>query len=246
MQRTERLLALIQILRRNRRPVTAETIAQEFEVSVRTVYRDILQMQSTGVPIRGEAGLGYVLDPGFDLPPLMFSADELEALMLGARFVEERADPGLVRAAQDAVAKILAVLPPALKPVFTEAPVIATAIRRTAPDRVDIGLVRRALRTNTKLDLDYVDEQGRATRRTVWPITLAYVEASRMLVAFCELRQDFRSFRTDRIQAIGERTDRYPARRAVLLRRWQQEREAERAACAGGTGLARRTDAAAE
>lgn len=231
MQRTERLLALVQILRRHRRPVTAEAIAREFDVSVRTVYRDILQMQGQGVPIRGEAGIGYVLDPGFDLPPLMFSADELEALMLGARFVEERADPALVRAAQDAVAKIHAVLPPALKPVFLEAPVMTPAWRRAAPERIDLGLVRRALRAGLKLDLDYSDEQGRATRRTVWPITIAYMDASRILVAWCELRQDFRSFRTDRIQAIGERTDRYPARRSVLLKTWQaghrKEREAE-------------------
>ncbi|MEJ1159392.1 helix-turn-helix transcriptional regulator [Prosthecomicrobium sp. N25] len=228
MQKTERLLNLVQILRRHRRPVTADTIAGEFGISVRTVYRDILQLQGTGVPIRGEAGIGYVLDPGFDLPPLMFGADELEALMLGANFVKERGDPGLVRAAEDAIAKILAVIPAPLKPVFADAQLIAPSYREAAEDRVDLGILRRALRNGRKLGLAYRDEKGAFTQRTVWPIALGYLEAARILIAWCELRQGFRHFRTDRIDRVDELAERYPTRRAVLLKSWNEHMEAER------------------
>jgi predicted DNA-binding transcriptional regulator YafY len=229
MQKTERLLNIVQILRRYRRPVTAETIAEEFGVSVRTVYRDILQLQGTGVPVRGEAGIGYVLDPGFDLPPLMFGADELEALMLGARFVKERGDPGLVRAAEDAVAKILAVIPPPLKPIFADAPLIAPTYREPAPDAVDLGVVRRALRAGRKLRIAYRDEKTQFTERVVWPVAVGYWEAARILIGWCELRQGFRHFRTDRIERVEELAERYPTRRAVLLKSWNDHMDAEKA-----------------
>lgn len=227
MHRTERLLGLVQMLRRHRRPVTGEAMAREFSVSVRTIYRDVLHLQGSGVPIRGEAGIGYVLDPGFDLPPLMFSPDELEALMLGARFVQERGDPGLVRAADDAVAKIHAVLPAALKPVFADASVFAPAWRDAPPDGVDLGVVRRALRAGRKLGIHYRDEQGRATVRTIWPIAVGYWSATRIVVAWCELRAGFRHFRADRIERLEERDERYPTGRATLLARWREAIAAE-------------------
>ncbi|MBT9287935.1 helix-turn-helix transcriptional regulator [Prosthecodimorpha staleyi] len=228
MNRTERLLAMVQMLRRHRHPVTADAIAREFTVSVRTVYRDVIDLQATGVPVRGEAGIGYVLDPGFDLPPLMFTADELEALMLGARFVRERGDPGLVRAAEDATAKILAVLPPALKPVFADASVFAPNYREPLHDRIDLAVVRRALRAGRKLEIAYRDLQDRPSERIIWPIAVGYMEASRMVVAWCELRQGFRHFRADRIERMTELDLRYPARRSVLLKSWQAEMAAER------------------
>ncbi len=240
MQRTERLLNLVQILRRHRRPVTAAAMAEELVVSVRTIYRDVGDLQSTGVPIRGEAGIGFVLDPGFDLPPLMFTSDELEALMLGASFVRERADPGLVRAAEDAVAKILAVLPSAAKPVFLDAPVMAPSFRSPPADGIDLAALRRVLRSGRKLAIHYRDEQGRETERTVWPIVLAYLEGARMLVAWCELRAGFRTFRADRIKRMEELAERCPERRAVLFKRWEEARRRERDEAAGGaaTGFA--------
>lgn len=228
MARSDRFLALVQMLRRHRQPVTAEAIAREFDVSVRTVYRDIVHLQGAGVPIRGEAGIGYILDPGFDLPPLMFSPDELEALMLGARFVQDHGDPGLARAADDAIAKIMAVLPPALKPLFADAPVFASPVWNRPEDRVDAGLLRRAIRAGRKLRIDYADEQGRRTERVVWPIAVGYMAASRMLVAWCELRSAFRTFRADRIERLDELDVRYPTRRAVLLKAWQEQTRHEK------------------
>src|SRR5579872_7124420 len=120
MRRADRLFRLIQVLRRAKRPVTANAIAEELETSLRTIYRDIAQLMADRVPIRGEAGIGYVLDGGFDMPPLMLTPDEIEAAMLGAHWVRERADPALARAASDLVAKIGAVIPEHLRPILIE------------------------------------------------------------------------------------------------------------------------------
>ena len=144
MRRADRLLRLVQILRRARGPVTAARIADELEITVRTVYRDMASLIGNGVPVIGEAGVGYVLGEGFDLPPLMFNPDELEALMLGARLVEARGDPALSLAAADAVTKIAAVLPKSLRPVLLEAPLMSTRYREPLLDHIDAALIRTA------------------------------------------------------------------------------------------------------
>lgn len=228
MRRTDRLLKIIQILRRNRRPVTGRALADELEVSLRTVYRDMVALEGSGVPVMGEAGIGYVLGEGYDLPPLMFNASELEAIMLGARLVEGRGDAGLALAARDVVAKVSAVLHPSLRPILLDAPLFAMSRREPPRDHIDAGEMRRAVREARKAFIHYSDEQGRQTRRTVWPIAIAYLDGARMLAAWCELREAFRHFRTDRINLLEVREERYPQRRAVLLKRWQQEREEQR------------------
>lgn len=228
MRRAERLLQLIQILRRHRRPVTGEVMAQELEVSLRTVYRDIAALIADRVPIRGEAGIGYVLGEGFDLPPLMFTPDELEAVMLGLRWVARRGDTDLSRAAQDSVAKIGTVLPENLKPFLFDAALLVPPHFTLAIDRVDVAKLRTAIREGRKVSLKYRSEDGRETTRVIWPIAVAYFDAQRLIIAWCELRNDFRSFRTDRMISIEVSAEKYPGRRKVLLKKWQEQSDAAR------------------
>jgi predicted DNA-binding transcriptional regulator YafY len=223
MRRAERLLQLLQILRRHRRPVTGEAIASELEVSLRTVYRDIASLIADRVPIRGEAGVGYVLGEGFDLPPLMFTPDELEAVMLGLRWVSRRGDQQLSRAAQDTVAKIGAVLPDKLKPFLFDAGLVVPPYVKVIRDTVDVAQLRNAIREGWKVELQYTAEDGRQSQRVIWPIAVAYFEAQRLIIAWCELRQAFRSFRTDRMQSVAVLEQRYPARRKALLKQMQEE-----------------------
>ena len=223
MRRADRLLQIIQVLRRTRRPVTAGQLADELEVSIRTIYRDMVSLEAGGVPITGEAGVGYVMGDDFDLPPLMFTAAELEALMLGARMVETRADPALAVAARDAVAKIGVVLPDHLKPLLLDAPLYVASYAEVPEDCVDVAVLRNAIRDGLKTSLNYADQEGAETTRVVWPVAIAFFQASRILVAWCELRTGFRHFRTDRIKQFTVQEERYPARRAALLKQWQTE-----------------------
>jgi predicted DNA-binding transcriptional regulator YafY len=224
MRSADRLLKLLQILRRHRRPVTASVIATELEVCVRTVYRDIAGLIYEGVPIRGEAGIGYVLGEGYDLPPLMFDADEIEAMLVGLRWVEARGDRSLARAARDVVAKIGEILPKHLKPVLFEPAVDAPRFSPRPPEEsIDVGALRGAIRERRKVALAYADEQGRPTQRVIWPLALGYFEMSRIVVAWCELRSDFRHFRTDRMRKAEISPTRYPGTRAKLLARWRAD-----------------------
>lgn len=238
MARSDRLLSLLQILRRHRRPVTADVLAHELEVSVRTIYRDIGVLVASQVPVRGEAGIGYVLEPGFDLPPMMLTPDEIEAILVGMRFVRNRGDAALSRAADDVIAKVGEVLPAALRPVLFDgalyAPSFNTAI---ASEVVDVAPLREAIRKGQRVTIDYEDANGKGSRRTIWPFGLAYFDAVRVTMAWCEMRKAFRNFRTDRISniTIGER---YPARRADLMRRWETEEFCRYAAGSAGASKA--------
>lgn len=229
MRRADRLLRVIQILRRHRRPVKGQAMAEELEVSLRTLYRDIADLVTDGVPIRGEAGVGYVLGQGYDLPPLMFTTDEVEAVMLGLRWVMRRGDPDLVRAAQDAVAKVGTVLPVELRPVLFDTALLVPPSWRTFPDNVDVAALRRAIREQRKVKISYRNEEGTATERVIWPFAITYFDAQRLIVSWCELRQAFRTFRTDRMVEAEVLADKYRERRAVLLKRWiDQEQGAGR------------------
>ena len=225
MRRAERLLQLLQILRRHRRPVTGDAIAQELEVSLRTVYRDIASLIADRVPIRGEAGVGYVLGEGFDLPPLMFTPDELEAVMLGLRWVARRGDGQLSRAAQDTVSKIGAVLPERLRPFLFDAGLLVPPGDRVIRDSVDVAQLRNAIREGRKAELLYKAEDGKETQRVIWPLAVAYYDAQRLIVAWCELRQAFRSFRTDRMVNMAVLEQKYPGRRKALLKQMHEELE---------------------
>jgi predicted DNA-binding transcriptional regulator YafY len=231
MRRADRLLRLLQILRRHRRPVTAIAIADELEVCQRTVYRDISGLVAEGVPIRGEAGVGYVLGDGYDLPPLMFNADEIEAMLVGLRWVEARGDPSLARAAADVVAKIGQMLPAHLKPVLFEPAVDAPRWPLELPgETIDVASLRAAIRNCRKVQIDYTDEKGRATERVIWPLALGYFEMSRIVIAWCELRDDFRHFRTDRVRRAEISTQRYPGSRVKLLAKWRGTLQSDRGA----------------
>ena len=229
MRRADRLFQIVQLLRRTSRPMTAEVIAAELETSKRSVYRDIAALMSQRVPIRGEAGIGYVLDSGFDMPPLMLTSDEIEAAVLGAQWVMGRGDPALAKAARDLVAKIAATVPERLRPVVLE-PAVASAPTWKAHEVevLDMGQVRAWIHAGRKLTLHYADEQGRESRRKVWPLLIGYRETTRLLVAWCESRDDFRTFRTDRVVEAVFLDDRYPGRPAQLRARWQALMEAER------------------
>lgn len=222
MSRAARLLDLLQALRRRRHPVSAATLAAELGVSERTVYRDIATLVAEGASIEGEAGLGYVLRPGFMLPPLMFGDDEIEALVLGLRWVSRRGDPPLGAAAADVLAKIMAVLPPPLREKAENAGLIASPSTPPPAVTADLSLLRKTIRAECKLRISYADAAGKGTERTIWPIALAFYENVRIVAAWCETRQDFRHFRTDRILRAEPIDERYPRRRRVLLGEWRQ------------------------
>ncbi|MEE9330001.1 MAG: YafY family protein [Parvularculaceae bacterium] len=224
MSRTDRLLKILQLLRRYRRPVIAAVLAEELEVTERTIYRDMAAMSASGIPVRGEAGIGYVLDEGYDLPPLMFTIDELEALMLGARFIERKADPELAIAAKDAMAKIAAVIPTTIRPFLLASGLYSPSFgHQPEPNKIDEKLIRQALREEQKIEIEYLDLKQNNSTRTLWPILLSYFADCNLLVAWCELREDFRHFRTDRISALTLSTRRLPKKRLDLLKQWQAQ-----------------------
>lgn len=221
MARSERLLDLIQVLRRHRRPVSGAQLAQELAVSLRTVYRDIQSLTAKGAPIEGEAGVGYVLRAGYTLPPLMFSEEEIEAIVLGSRMVAESADARLARAARDALAKVTAVLPGDRREEVASLGLLSGPRRPIAPDGVDLALLRSAIRAERKVWISYGDEAGNRTERRIWPIALTFFDRMRLLAAWCELRQGFRHFRADRIVSLVETAERFPRRRRALMKEWR-------------------------
>lgn len=222
MRRADRLFQIIQILRRAPKSITADALALEIGTSKRTVYRDIADLIGQRVPIRGEAGVGYVLGPGLDLPPLMLTPDEIEAAVLGAQWVARHSDPALARAAEDLIAKIGAVVPERLRPYVFEPVTETPPVRSAAADGLDMALLRAQIHAGRKIALHYRDEQGRESERIVWPVTVGYMETVRHLIAWCELRNDFRSFRTDRVIAAGFLDERYRERPSALRAKWRR------------------------
>ncbi|MDQ0317456.1 helix-turn-helix transcriptional regulator [Amorphus orientalis] len=227
MSRSERLFDLLDLLRAHRRPVRGQVLADGLGVSLRTLYRDIASLQSLGAHIEGEPGVGYVLKPGFLLPPLMFSPEEIEALVLGSRWVADRADPRLSEAAKSALVRIAAVLPSDLRDDLETSGLVVGPGAAAPVDVVDQADLRAAIRAERKLRIVYSKETGERTERIVWPFALAFFDRVRLLTTWCELRNDFRSFRTDRIASADPLGERYPRRRAVLLKEWRDRRAAE-------------------
>jgi predicted DNA-binding transcriptional regulator YafY len=225
MRRADRLFQIIQILRRSSRPVTAAALAEEIEVSKRTVYRDIADLIGQRVPIVGEAGFGYLLDRDYDMPPLMLTPDEIEAVVLGAQWVAGRGDEVLADAARDVIAKIASVVPERLRPFIDEPAVGAGPGATVREDAVDTTALRRAIREGRKIHLRYRSEAGVETDRIVWPVVLGYGETTRLIVAWCESRREFRHFRTDRVIEMRVLDATIGFRRGVLHRRWQIWRE---------------------
>jgi predicted DNA-binding transcriptional regulator YafY len=228
VRRADRLFQIIQILRRSRRPVTASQLAMELEVSQRSVYRDIADLVGQRVPIRGEAGIGYLLDRDFDMPPLMLTPDELEAAVLGAQWVADRGDAVLASAARDLISKIAAVVPQRLRPFIAEPSIGVPKSQALAPDGLDLARTRLWIRSGQKIRIRYRDEQSRETERTIWPTIIGYAQTVRLLAAWCELRQGFRHFRTDRIVSAAFLQEPCGLRPGELRVRWRRFMESER------------------
>ena len=226
MSRAARLLGLLQALRRRRNAVTASDLAAELGVSVRTIYRDIATLAGEGAAIDGEAGVGYLLQEDSFLPPLRFDRDEIEALVLGLNLVGAQADPALSAAAADALAKIRAVLPEAARDEVDEPGVLVGPLADPPPARVPIALLREAIRRQSKLSINYADAGGVRTARVIWPIALAFPEGGRLLVSWCALRTDFRTFRVDRMLSAEPVGERYPIPRRILLAQWRAQLDA--------------------
>lgn len=225
MSRARRLLELLEILRRHRYPVTGAALAAELGISPRSLYRDIATLQSQGARIDGAPGLGYILKPGFTLPPLMFQEEELEALALGAEWVRERGDAKLAEAAAQALAKIAAVLPPQQRGDLDASTLLVPTMRASATPKTrtdaHVPALRKAIRAEKKVRLTYRDAEGKGSERVIWPFALAYFDASQVAVAWCEMRNGFRHFRTDRMEGLQVEDARYPKGRQVLLEEWR-------------------------
>ena len=201
MRRADRLFQIVQIIR-GRRLTTAAQLAQRLEVSERTVYRDVADLQHQGVPIEGEAGVGYRLGQGFDLPPLMFSVDEARALVASVRMAQVWQDPALARASQVALGKILSVLPPAARAAAQSMAVYAPPLGLEPAVQATLQTLREATQARHKVQLDYRDASEALTQRTMRPLGCFYWGKVWTLAAWCETRQDFRSFRLDRIMRV--------------------------------------------
>jgi predicted DNA-binding transcriptional regulator YafY len=219
MRRADRLLQIIQVLRRQQTPITANGIATAIEVSIRTVYRDIATLQASGVPIDGEAGVGYLLRPGYDLPPLMFSGAELETIVLGMYLVRDRADADLALAADDVLAKVAAVLPDdATLNLFRS----TVAVHERSPEAANFGefipALRRAVRERRVLRVSYMDGDLAETSRHIWPLGFVYFSHVTLIPSWCELRQAFRVFRSDRFRSVTETERRFDSRNGALFR----------------------------
>jgi predicted DNA-binding transcriptional regulator YafY len=198
--------------------VTAAVLARELEVSERTIYRDLSDLAAQGAPVLGEAGIGYVLRPGLFLPPLMLTEDETEAVLLGLRYVDQRGDEVLTNAAENARAKITAVLSRDMKEIASVPLTIPGPDGKAFPQNaIPLSLLWSAIRMHRKLAINYVDGQGRQTQRVLWPLQLGFMDEARVVSGWCEMRRTFRFFRTDRILHADLR-ERYPGRRSDLIR----------------------------
>ncbi|MGE0717806.1 MAG: helix-turn-helix transcriptional regulator [Alphaproteobacteria bacterium] len=220
-RRADRLFEIIQILRAAGRPLTAAEIAERLEVTARTVYRDIADLQAHRIPIEGAAGIGYVMRPGFELPPLMLTIEEMEAIVTGISLLTRVRDPVLKLAASSVLEKVKAVVPPDLRPHIDYPALFVSDGSAAEPEGVEPADLRRAIRTGRKLRVRYVDAGGQASERTLWPIAVLYYVDATLIAAWCELRRDFRHFRIERITACEILAERYPESRRRLLAAWR-------------------------
>lgn len=218
MTRTHRLFQLMQTLRRLPAPVTAQQLSYDMDVSLRTIYRDIDELRGLGAVIDGEAGFGYTLIEDAALPPLGFEDDELEALVLGLRDVAIIGDPALSKAAESALSKIQARVPPRQAHRLKHAILDAQRFWRPATPTIDVGVLRQATWDELCVTFDYTDGKGSETARTVKPLGIVYLDSSNMLMSWCLLRADFRTFRLDRMDRLRVTDQSFRPHRVTLLR----------------------------
>lgn len=227
MARTDRLFRLLHLLRTLPRPVTAERLARETEVSTRAIYRDIVALRASGARIDGEAGYGYVLEEDPALPPQSFTRIEIEALMIGLAEAKNSGDAEIAAAAELALAKVIATLPERQQREAAHAVhYVFRHERRNVPAR-DLALIRKACWDEEVICLDYRDEAGNATQRNVLPLTILYADKVLVLLAWCQLRQDWRSFRIDRIAAAQSTGESFRPRRVRLLKDYVAQLQAK-------------------
>ena len=230
MSRAERLLNLIEEFRRRRRPVSGDELAQVLGVSIRTLYRDIASLRALGAGIEGEPGVGYVLRSGFLLPPVMFTVEEVDALILGSRWVSEKADKTLAEAARKAMARLTAVMPNELVDRVDAQSLVFTQSVDAQPETIDMTVVRRSIHLERKLRIQYKDAKGEDTDRVIWPFLLVYFDRGLLISAWCETREGIRHFHTKRIGSMSELATRYPRRRHDLIKLWREMDAAGRCA----------------
>ncbi|PKV10821.1 helix-turn-helix transcriptional regulator [Xanthomonas prunicola] len=223
MSRTTRLFELLGLLRAHRLPVSAAALASELGVSQRSVYRDIDTLRALGAPLEGQAGVGYYLKPGFFLPPLAFSQEELDAVMLGLDWVRQRADPALATCGESALTKILSARKHGAGTDMAPPAILTAASTSERTDHPQTAVLRDAIRRQCKLAIGYVDAQNAPSERIVWPIALVYFDEVRVLAAWCERRVAFRHFRVDRLHVQALLEERYPQSRQALVKQWRQQ-----------------------
>ena len=225
LRRADRLFDILRILRSAKGPVTAASIADELEVTVRTVYRDIATLQARRVPIEGAAGIGYVLRRGFELPPLMFTEDEAEAIAVAMRLLARTGDPGLQKAAESVLSKVTLVVPDLLRDYLNATPVYVSKSGAPVPTRRDLpATIRHAVRDNRKMRIAYLDGDGRETLRVIQPFAVAYYVEATLICAWCELRNDVRHFRSDRVVSADVLDESFTLPELVIAA-WLAERQ---------------------
>lgn len=210
----------MQVLRRHRGTISGEVLARETMVSLRTIRRDIATLQGMGVHIEGEAGVGYILRPGFLLPPMSFKEEEIQALVAGAQWVSRQTDQALALAAQNALARIGAVIPADMRRILDDDTFYVSGEQDVSG--LDLGRVRQAMREQCKMRIVYTDQAETTAGRTIWPVMIGFAESRRFISAWCELRQDYRLFRTDRIRSAEFLDERYPGNRRQLVKEWRK------------------------
>lgn len=221
MKRSNRLITLLQLLRAYRYPVSAQTLAEQLDISVRTLYRDIELLREQGANIQGEAGLGYVLLEDLALPPLQLNHAEIEALVLGLRWVCRHSDTHLVQSAKSLFHKIQHVLPSEMQDALQNSPMlVGSEYRPQQGEHQFIQLIRQAIQSQSVLEMQYLDLKEQLSQRRIYPLALAYFNQLRLLLTWCEERQDFRNFRIDRIQQLELTQQHYQPDRAFLLQQW--------------------------
>lgn len=209
----------MQVLRRHRGTVAGAVLAREVGISIRTLRRDIVTLQSMGADIDGEPGVGYILRPGFLLPPLSFTAEEIQALVAGAQWVSRQTDDGLAHAVQNALAKIDAVLPPDMRRALNDNTLYISR-QLDNPAGLDLARVREAIREQRKMRVLYTDENGNTAERVIWPIILGFIDAQRFIAAWCEALGDFHMFHAARVVKADFLEERYQASRRQLVKEW--------------------------
>lgn len=224
LRRADRLFDIIQALRGKSQPTTAAALAQKLEVTTRTIYRDVATLQARRIPIEGEPGLGYMLRKGFDLPPLMFTMEEVEAITVGANLIQRIRDPKLQEAAESVLNKLQHTIPKELRSYLVSPRFFVSEGDTVRPEGIELLDVRNAIRTCRKISITYIDEQQRRSRRIIWPIATVYYVDVTLIAAWCELREDYRHFRVDRVAQSEVLEDRYATDSGPMMAEWMERR----------------------